>query len=63
MHERMAVLGAVTLPMTRRDIADYLGLTIETVSRALAKLRKAGAIGIAKGQEREIKIVSRKRLA
>jgi CRP/FNR family transcriptional regulator, nitrogen fixation regulation protein len=62
MHQRVAILGAVTLPMTRRDIADYLGLTIETVSRALAKLRKAGAISIAKGQEREIKIVSRKRL-
>jgi CRP/FNR family transcriptional regulator, anaerobic regulatory protein len=32
------------LPMTRHDIADYLGLTIETVSRTLTKLRAEGLI-------------------
>lgn len=32
------------LPMTRTDLADYLGLTIETVSRALATLRHRGVI-------------------
>ena len=32
------------LPMTRNDIADYLGLTIETVSRTLTKLRAEGLI-------------------
>ena len=35
-----------TLPMTRGDIADYLGLTIETVSRTLTKLRTEGLIEI-----------------
>jgi CRP/FNR family transcriptional regulator, anaerobic regulatory protein len=34
------------LPLRRVDIADFLGLTIETVSRHLTKLRKAGIIGI-----------------
>ncbi|MBV7266353.1 helix-turn-helix domain-containing protein [Erythrobacter ani] len=32
------------LPMSRRDIGDSLGLTIETVSRQLGALRKAGLI-------------------
>ena len=36
-----------TLPMTRGDIADYLGLTIETVSRTLTRLRAEGLIDIA----------------
>lgn len=34
----------VELPMSRQDIADYLGLTIETVSRTLTQLESASAI-------------------
>lgn len=34
----------VSLPMSREDIADYLGLNSETVSRVLSKLRKLGLV-------------------
>jgi len=36
----------IELVMTRQDIADYLGLTIETVSRAFGKLKREGIIDI-----------------
>lgn len=35
---------AIHLPMTRVDIADYLGLTIETVSRKINELKRLGII-------------------
>ena len=36
----------IDLPMSRRDIADYLGLTLETVSRTLWDFERRGAIEI-----------------
>ncbi|MCB1478889.1 MAG: helix-turn-helix domain-containing protein [Rhodobiaceae bacterium] len=36
--------GHVRLAMTRQEMADYLGLTIETVSRSLSELRRRGLI-------------------
>ena len=60
MDKRLA--DAMTLPMSHRDIADYLGLTLETVSRALSRLRRAGAISLAGDTLREITILDRKLL-
>jgi CRP/FNR family transcriptional regulator len=39
------------LPLTRADIADFLGLTIETVSRQLTRLRSDGVIRIENNRE------------
>jgi CRP/FNR family nitrogen fixation transcriptional regulator len=38
--------ATVVLAMSRQDIADYLGLTIETVSRALSQLERDGIIAL-----------------
>jgi CRP/FNR family nitrogen fixation transcriptional regulator len=46
MAERNAGAMEVELPMSRQDIADYLGLTIETVSRTLTQLENSGAIAV-----------------
>jgi CRP/FNR family nitrogen fixation transcriptional regulator len=44
MAERQGGLDQFELPMSRMDIADYLGLTIETVSRVFTKLKEKGVI-------------------
>jgi CRP/FNR family nitrogen fixation transcriptional regulator len=46
MAERARGGSVVELPMVRQDIADYLGLTIETVSRTLTSLANAAAIQV-----------------
>ena len=44
MAEQVPTRGTVELAMSRQDIADYLGLTIDTVSRTLNKLGKTATI-------------------
>ena len=44
MVERQGGLRQVELPMSRTDIGDYLGLTIETVSRVFTRLKDKGVI-------------------
>ena len=51
----------ISLPMTRQDIADYLGLTIETVSREITKLKSSNIIRIL--SNKQIYINDRKRLS
>jgi CRP/FNR family transcriptional regulator, nitrogen fixation regulation protein len=46
MAQRIQTSDQVELPMSRRDIADYLGLTIETVSRMLTQLERASTIAL-----------------
>lgn len=46
MAERQGSRDEIELPMSRQDIADYLGLTIETVSRTMTQLEGAGTIGL-----------------
>lgn len=46
MARRNPEANEVQLPMSRQDIADYLGLTIETVSRTLTNLENAAAIAL-----------------
>jgi CRP/FNR family nitrogen fixation transcriptional regulator len=45
----------IVLEMTRRDIGDYLGITIETVSRSLAQLERAAVIELSSAREIRIR--------
>ena len=59
MAERLSAdpTDAVTLPISREDIANYLALSIETVSRSLTQLKRRGVIRLL--GTRRIKMVDR----
>ncbi len=63
MDLRLTAAGVMALPMCRRDIADYLGLTLETVSRALSTLHDQGILGFLGQSQRQIVLLDRPKLA
>jgi CRP/FNR family transcriptional regulator len=64
LAERFAALGGDNgtfhLPMTREDIASYLGLVIETVSRSFTRLQEDGFIAV---RGREVRLLARSAVA
>jgi len=62
MDPRLTAAGVMALPMCRRDIADYLGLTLETVSRALSVLHHKGVLGFLGQTQRQIVLLNRSKL-
>jgi len=61
LAERRSEADQVDLAMTRMDIADHLGLTLETVSRVLSLLAQGGLIRIV-GKGRAIKLAHKAKL-
>jgi CRP-like cAMP-binding protein len=52
--EKLDARWMLDLPMSRNDIADYLGLRIETVCRTLTAFKRAGTIGIPNAHQIEL---------
>ena len=63
MSQRSAIRhgDGVALPISRYDIADYLGLSVETVSRSLTDLKHRGLIALL--GTRQVKIIDRAAIA
>ncbi|OKO81912.1 transcriptional regulator [Bradyrhizobium sp. NAS96.2] len=55
MARRAPKNAAIELPMSRQDIADYLGLTIETVSRTFTQLEQKGIISLPTSRRVELR--------
>ena len=64
LSERFAMLGRdgtrFTLPMTREEIASYLGLVIETVSRSFTRLQDEGIVAV---RGREVRLLATDEIA
>ena len=54
MNQRSQRAGHLNLPMSRRDIADYLGLTLETVSRVLSQMQSQGGLQLSSARRIEL---------
>ena len=63
MHGRLPAADVMALPMSRRDIADYLGLTLETVSRELSEFHREGYLRFLNRRHRQIVILNAAGLA
>ena len=62
MNTRLSAKHQIVLPMSRKDISDYLGLTVETVSRAMNEFRRARIIGLTHRAPKLIMIRDKARL-
>jgi CRP/FNR family transcriptional regulator len=54
-EKRGGASNPVSMPMTRSDIGDYLGLTTETVSRTFTQLKTQGVISLEPGNQVRLK--------
>lgn len=55
LESRLGESACLDLPMSRQDIADHLGLTIETVSRTLTQMQNAGLVRISGARSVELR--------
>ncbi len=62
MEERVSLRGQIHLPMRRQHIADYLGLTIATVSRTFTAFDRKKIIEFRDETQRRLKIRDKRRL-
>jgi len=58
MKGRLTAAGVIVLPMNRRDIADYLGLTFETVSREFSAFHRKGYLRFLDPTQRQIVVLN-----
>jgi CRP/FNR family transcriptional regulator, nitrogen fixation regulation protein len=62
MEVHLSIRGQIDLPMNRRHIADYVGLRLETVSRAFSALQREKIIQFQDQPQRQLVIRDRQRL-
>lgn len=62
MDARLSARGRIYLPMFRHQIADYLGLRVETLSRELSALQKEEIIRFLDGDQRQLVICNKQSL-